>query len=201
MPILPQTRTARLVVAVTLTLSIVLLAMLGWRLFGGGPMPGAIQLGGPFSLTDQAGRTRTDRDFLGQPMLVFFGYTNCPGPCPTALTNMTLALNELGEAADKVTPVFVTVDPARDTVAVMHDYIANFHPRFVALTGPEADIRKLMRAYRVIGEPEGEPGNSGSYTVMHSTSIFLMDAEGRYVTRVSNEANPADIAAAIKPYL
>ena len=201
MPILPQTRTARLVVAVTLTLSIALLAMLGWRLFGEGPAPGGIQLGGPFSLTDQTGKARTDRDFLGQPMLVFFGYTNCPGPCPTALTNMTLALNELGGAADKVTPVFVTVDPARDTVPVMHDYIANFHPRFVALTGPEPDIRKLMRAYRVIGEPESGADSGGSYTVMHSTSIFLMDAEGRYVTRVPNEAKPADIAAAIKPYL
>ena len=175
--------------------------MLGWRLFGEGPAPGGIQLGGPFSLTDQTGKTRTDRDFLGRPMLVFFGYTNCPGPCPTALTNMTLALSELGAAADKVTPVFVTVDPARDTVAVMHDYIANFHPRFVALTGPEADIRKLMRAYRVIGEPESGADSGGNYTVMHSTSIFLMDAEGRYVTHVSNEANPADIAAAIRPYL
>jgi protein SCO1/2 len=201
MSLLPQTRIARLVVAVSLTLSIGLLALLGWRLFGESPRPGGIQLGGPFSLTDQNGQTRTDRDFRGQEMLVFFGYTNCPGPCPTALNNMSLALNELGAAADKVTPVFVTVDPARDTVAAMHDYIASFHPRFVALTGPEADIRKLMRAYRVIGEPENEPSADGSYTVMHSTSIFLMDAEGRYVTHVPSEAKPADIAAAIKPYL
>src|SRR5262245_60208099 len=198
MPILPQTTLARTVALATAILCIVILGWLGWRLFGEGTAPGSVAIGGPFALTDQFGKPRTDQDLRGQYMLVFFGYTNCPGPCPTALNNMTLALNELGAAAAKVTPVFISVDPARDSVQAMHDYIANFHPRFVALTGAQADIKKVMRAYRVIGEP----GGSGEgYTVMHSTSIFLMDGDGRYVTLIPSEAAPADIAAAIKPYL
>lgn len=196
MSALPKSTLARTVAAVTLVLSLAILGMLGWRLFG--EAPGGITVGGPFALTDQSGKPRSDRDFRGQHMLVFFGYTNCPGPCPTALNNMTLALNELGSTADKVTPIFITVDPSRDTVAAMRDYIANFHPRFVALTGPQPEIEKVMREYRVIGEPES--GGEG-YTVMHSTSIFLMDSEGRYLTHIPSEAAPADIAAAIRPYL
>jgi len=198
MSMLPQTTLARTVASVAAILCIVILGWLGWRLFGEGPAPGSVSIGGPFSLTDQFGKPRTDQDFRGRYMLVFFGYTNCPGPCPTALNNMTLALNELGATADKVTPVFISVDPARDSVQAMHDYIVNFHPRFVALTGPAADIKKVMRAYRVIGVPEG---SGEGYTVMHSTSIFLMDGDGRYVTLVPSEAAPADIAAAIRPYL
>jgi len=198
MSALPKTTLARTVVAVTLVLSLAILGMLGWRLFGEGGVPGGIAVGGPFALTDQSGKLRSDQDFRGQHMLVFFGYTNCPGPCPTALNNMTLALNELGNAADKVTPIFISVDPSRDTVAAMHDYIASFHPRFVALTGPQPEIEKVMREYRVIGEPEG---SGEGYTVMHSTSIFLMDGEGRYLTHIPSDAAPADIAAGIKRYL
>jgi protein SCO1/2 len=197
MPILPQTTLARTVASIAAILCVVILGWLGWRLLGEGP-PGAVAIGGPFALTDQFGKARSDQEFRGQYMLLFFGYTNCPGPCPTALSNMTLALNELGAASDKVTPIFISVDPARDSVQVMHDYIANFHPRFVALTGPQADIQKVMRAYRVIGEPEG---GGGEYTVMHSTSIFLMDGDGRYAALIPSEAATADIAAAIKPYL
>jgi protein SCO1/2 len=198
MSVLPQTRLARTVVAITAVLSLVILGFLGWRLFGETPAPAGAAVGGPFSLTDQFGNVRTDQDFRGEHMLVFFGYTNCPGPCPTALNNMTLALNELGSAADEVVPIFITVDPARDTVEALHAYIASFDPRFVALTGPDADIKKVMREYRVFGEAES---SGEGYTVMHSTSIFLMDGEGRYLTHIPSEAPPADIAAAIKPYL
>src|ERR1700752_3475733 len=101
MAVLPQTTLARTVASVTAILCVVILGWLGWRLFGEGIVPGAVAIGGPFGLTDQFGKPRTDQDFRGQFMLVFFGYTNCPGPCPTALNNMTLAMSELGAAADK----------------------------------------------------------------------------------------------------
>ena len=101
-----------------------------------------VRLGGSFSLIDQNGRRRSDGEFRGQLMLIYFGYTYCPDVCPTSVQIMTEALETLGENGNLVRPIFITVDPARDTVNVMREYAENFHPRLVALTGPENRYRR-----------------------------------------------------------
>jgi len=137
-------------------------------------------IGGPFALTDQNGVRRTDADFRGKLMLVYFGFTYCPDICPTDLQQMALAVDQLGPAGETVQPVFITVDPERDTVEHLKDYMALFHPRFVGLTGDAAAIRQAARAYRVYYE-KVERGDKADYTLDHSVFIYLMDRDGRYL--------------------
>ena len=137
-------------------------------------------IGGPFALTDQNGVHRTDTDFRGKLMLVYFGFTYCPDICPTDLQQMALAVDQLGPAGETVQPVFITVDPARDTVEHLKDYMALFHPRFVGLTGDAAAIRQAARAYRVYYE-KVEREDKSDYTLDHSVFIYLMDRDGRYL--------------------
>jgi len=137
-------------------------------------------IGGPFALTDQNGVRRTDADFRGKLMLVYFGFTYCPDICPTDLQQMALAVDQLGPAGGTVQPVFITVDPARDTVEHLKDYMALFHPRFVGLTGDAAAIRQAARAYRVYYE-KVEREDKSDYTLDHSAFIYLMDRDGRYL--------------------
>ena len=137
-------------------------------------------IGGPFALTDQNGVHRTDTDFRGKLMLVYFGFTYCPDICPTDLQQMALAVDQLGPAGGTVQPVFITVDPARDTVEHLKDYMALFHPRFVGLTGDAAAIRQAARAYRVYYE-KVEREDKSDYTLDHSVFIYLMDRDGRYL--------------------
>ena len=110
---------------------------------------GTALVGGPFSLTDQDGRKVTDKDFLGKYMLVFFGYTYCPDICPTELQVMSAALDNLGAKADDIQPIFITFDPQRDTPEVLKQYVTNFHPRLIALTGTPEEIAVAAKAYRV----------------------------------------------------
>ena len=137
-------------------------------------------IGGPFALTDQNGVRRTDADFRGKLMLVYFGFTYCPDICPTDLQQMALAVDQLGPAGGTVQPVFITVDPARDTVEHLKDYMALFHPRFVGLTGDAAAIRQAARAYRVYYE-KVEREDKSDYTLDHSAFIYLIDRDGRYL--------------------
>ena len=138
-------------------------------------LPGP-RIGGRFTLSTPDGREVSDRSFRGKWMLVYFGYTFCPDVCPTALSDMTLALQQLGPLADKVQPIFITVDPQRDTPRVMADYVGSFDPRFIALRGtPEqtAAAAKEYRAYyavRRLGDDE--------YAIDHSSFIYLMNPEG-----------------------
>jgi protein SCO1/2 len=140
---------------------------------------GTASIGGPFSLTDQNGHTVTDRDLLGKPAVVFFGFTYCPEVCPTTLTNLTAWLKTLGPDADKLNVVFITVDPARDTPKQLKAYLSAFDPRIRGLTGSEPAIAKVARAYRVYYQKV--PLAGGGYTVDHSSMIYLMDAAGRFV--------------------
>ena len=137
-------------------------------------------IGGSFALTDQNGVHRTDADFRGKLMLVYFGFTYCPDICPTDLQQMALAVDQLGPAGGTVQPVFITVDPARDTVEHLKDYMALFHPRFVGLTGDAAAIRQAARAYRVYYE-KVEREDKSDYTLDHSAFIYLIDRDGRYL--------------------
>ncbi len=154
-------------------------------------------IGGAFSLVDGAGKRVTDRDFRGRLMLVFFGYAHCPDVCPTELQNMADVLDKLGPDAAKVAPIFISVDPKRDTPAAIESYVKNFSPRIVGLTGEPAEVASAAKAYRVYFRKVGDEAN-GAYTVDHSAFVYLMDGEGHYVTHFLFNAEPTIIAEAIK---
>jgi len=137
-------------------------------------------VGGPFELVDQAGRTRTERDFRGQLLLVYFGFTYCPDICPTDLQAIGLAMDKLGKDAESVQPLFITVDPARDTPEHLADYAKLFHPRLVGLSGSADAIRKTADAYKVY-YAKVDLNRDGGYTIDHTAFIYLMDRDGNYL--------------------
>jgi protein SCO1/2 len=153
-----------------------------------------VTIGGPFRLTDQDDMVRTEKDFAGKYMLVFFGYTYCPDVCPTTLAVMADALEKIGPLADRVKPIFITVDPKRDTPEKIKSYLTSFGPRFVGLTGSTGDIAAVAKEYRVYYR-EHPPENGGEYTVDHSGVVYLMDPNGRFVANYSLETSPDILAA------
>jgi len=161
-----------------------------------GLLSGKASVGGPFELTDHTGRLRTDEDFRGKLVVLYFGYTSCPDVCPTELQAITLALDKLGAAADAVQPLFITVDPERDTPSRLSDFISSFDPRFVALTGTIPAIRKAALAYRVyFARPATAAAN---YPVDHTGFIYLLGADGRYFGFLPPGLAPDEIADAIR---
>jgi cytochrome oxidase Cu insertion factor (SCO1/SenC/PrrC family) len=139
-------------------------------------------VGGPFELIDHTGKPRTSSDFRGRLMLVYFGFSYCPDVCPTDLQAIGLALDELGADADRVQPLFITVDPERDTVQHLAEYVPMFHPRLIGLTGSAEAIRKAADAYKVYFARVDPPREDrGYYTVDHTAYIYLMDREGNYL--------------------
>jgi cytochrome oxidase Cu insertion factor (SCO1/SenC/PrrC family) len=157
-------------------------------------------IGGPFALIDHTGKPRTDAEFRGKLMLVYFGFTFCPDVCPTDLMTIGQAIDKLGAAGDAVQPLFVTVDPERDTPAHLADYVPSFHPRLIGLTGDGAQIREAARAYRVY-YAKVAVGAAAEYTVDHSAFIYLMDRDGKYLGFFP-PGTPADrMAAVIKAQL
>lgn len=141
--------------------------------------PATVTVGGPFTLTDTEGRQVTDRTYRGKWMLVYFGYTFCPDVCPTELQAVANALDALGPEADRIAPLFITIDPARDTQKAMADYVKLFSPRLIGLTGSEADIAKVAREYRVY-YAKVQPKNQGDYLMDHSSFLYLMGPDGRF---------------------
>lgn len=164
---------------------------------------GKALIGGPFKLTDQTGKKRSDSEFRGRLMLVFFGYTHCPDVCPTDLQTMSDALDLLGAAGKKVQPIFITVDPARDTVAQLKDYAGNFHPRLLALTGTPREIAAVAKEYRVyyarVRQSRGSDGLD--YFMDHSSLTYLMGPDGSYITHFRHGISPKNMAKAIKKHL
>ena len=138
-------------------------------------------VGGPFELTDHSGRLRTERDFRGQLMLVYFGFTYCPDICPTDLQAIGQALDKLGRDGERVQPLFVTVDPERDTAQHLADYVPLFHPRLIGLTGSLDAVRRAADAYKVYFAKVPVGKESGDYTVDHTAFIYLMDRDGNYL--------------------
>ncbi|WP_246801283.1 SCO family protein [Bradyrhizobium genosp. L] len=136
-------------------------------------------VGGPFALIDQAGHQRTDRDFRGKLMLVYFGFTYCPDVCPTDLQAIGLALDKLGRDGDDVQPIFITVDPERDTAQHLAEYVPMFHKRLIGLTGSAAAIQNVADAYKVYYARV--PLKDADYTVDHTAYIYLMDRDGNYL--------------------
>ncbi len=165
---------------------------------------GTIQVGGPFELIDQTGERRSDEDYRGRYMLVYFGFTYCPDICPTSLLIMSHALQLLSdrapEVAEQVVPVFVTVDPERDTVEVLAAYAPSFHPDLVALTGTPEQIAAAAKAYRVY-YAKVEDASSGTYLVDHISFIYLMGPDGAYVTHFSHLAQSEDIAEGLERHI
>jgi protein SCO1/2 len=142
-------------------------------------MWGKEPIGGPFDLIDHTGRRRTDADFRGKLLLVYFGFTYCPDVCPTDLLAIGQALDQLGADGETVQPLFITVDPGRDTPEHLANYVPLFHPRLIGLTGDAPAIAKAADAYRVYFAKVALPG--GEYTVDHSSFIYLMDRKGGYI--------------------
>jgi protein SCO1/2 len=156
-------------------------------------------IGGPFKLTDQNGQTVTDQDLKGRPFLVFFGFTHCPDVCPTTLFEVSQIFRALGPDADKVRALFITVDPERDTPALMKDYLSSFDPHMAGLTGDPAAVAAVAKAYRVYYKKV--PLDQGGYTMDHTAIIYLMDKEGRFVAPFSLKRTTEAAAADLRKYL
>jgi cytochrome oxidase Cu insertion factor (SCO1/SenC/PrrC family) len=155
---------------------------------------GQALVGGPFTLTDQTGKRVTDQDFRGKFMLVFFGFTNCPDVCPTALQVMAAALDKLGPNAERITPVLISIDPQHDTPALLAAYVASFHPRLVGLTGSQAEIDAVAKAYRVYVKKVPDPKSTAGYTMDHSSIIYVMGMDGSYRTHFTHATSPETMA-------
>lgn len=162
--------------------------------------PFPVQLGGPFDLIDHFGERRTDRDFLGRYLLVFFGYANCPGICSAALPSMAAAVDALGDAADKVQPVLITVDPEWDTPQEMRRVLSELHPRLLGLTGEKEDLSAVREAYQVEVAKVGDD-IFGKPIYSHGGFVYLMGPDGRLETVIPPILSPAQMATIIRSYL
>lgn len=155
-------------------------------------------VGGPFRLVDHMGKPRSDADFHGKLVLLYFGFTYCPDLCPTDLASMGVLVDKLGKAGESVQPLFVTLDPERDTAERLASYVTFFHPRLIGLTGDEASIAKAASAYKVY---YAKVPTEHSYTVDHSGYIYLLDRAGRYLGFFPPGTPPEQMADVIRPLL
>jgi len=194
----------RLYQAVLLAVTgIVIAAVAAFVLYGGGnDGKGIASIGGPFALVDHKGQQRTDEDFRGKYMLIYFGYIYCPDVCPTALQVMTQAVGLLApETQKKITPIFITIDPERDTVKQLNAYVDNFHPSMVGLTGTAEQIAKTARAYRVYyGRAKSTKKETTDYLMDHSSIVFLINPDGKYVTHFTHATPPEKMAEKLKKF-
>jgi len=158
--------------------------------------PAIADIGGPFALIDHRGQPVTERDYLGKPMLVFFGFTHCPDVCPTTLFELTNRLKELGPDADRLNILFITVDPERDTPQELALYLSSFDRRITGLSGPPEAV---MTAYRAIARKV--PLTDGGYTMDHTATIYMMDASGRLVGTTNHQEPDATMRAKLKRLL
>ena len=163
-------------------------------------MPVTADIGGPFSLTDQDARTVTEADMTGKPFLVFFGFTHCPEVCPTTLFQVSQVMQKLGPDADKMRVLFITLDPERDTAAVLKDYMSNFDPHMTGLRGDSDAVAKVAKNYRVIWRKV--PLEGGDYTLDHTAIVYLMGKDGRFISRFDLSKRSVEAAAAdLRKYL
>ena len=163
-------------------------------------MYGRGTVGGPFTLTDPTGRQRGDAEFRGRLMIVYFGYTFCPDVCPADLMTISQALDQLGPAADGIQPVFITIDPERDTTKVLREYVAAFHKSFVGLTGSPEEIREVANAYKAFYAkvPSERPGE---YAIDHTGVIYLMGRDGQYLGFMPPQTSPERLTEILRQNL
>ena len=156
-------------------------------------------VGGPFHLEDQNGKAVSDEDMKGKPFLVFFGFTHCPDICPTTLFDISQLMHALGPDAERTGALFITVDPERDTPAVLKDYLSNFDPHLRGLTGDQAAINAATKAYRVYAKKV--PLENGDYTMDHTAVVYLMDKDGHFVAPFDTKRSPEAEANDLRRYL
>jgi protein SCO1/2 len=156
-------------------------------------------VGGAFTLVGSDGRPVTDQAFRGKLLLVYFGYTYCPDVCPTTLNNIAQALVQLGPQAGAVEPVFISVDPKRDTPQAIGQYVKSFDPRIIGLTGTAAQIAAVAKEYHVYYAPQ--PAQNGDYLVDHSSLVYLMDRDGKFLKVFASGLSGVEMADAIKPFI
>ena len=194
---------ARLIRALPLAAMIALAGCGGGGTVSEPPLAGA-KIGGPFALTDQDGKTVRDSDFAGRYRLIYFGYSFCPDVCPVDLQNIAKAYSlfekENPQAAAKLQPIFITVDPARDTPAVLKDYVAAFHPRLIGLTGSEAQIAAVAKEYAIFYRKAGAAG-AADYLVDHARQATLFGPEGEPMALLPQEESPEAIVAVLKQWV
>jgi protein SCO1 len=168
---------------------------------GRGPVPitQPSAIGGPFRLVDQSGETVTEEALKGRPSLVFFGFTHCPDICPTTLFDVSEVYKALGNDGDKVNAFFVSVDPERDTPAILKEYLSSFDPRLRGLTGDPAAVAAMEKVYRVYSKKI--PLDAGGYTMDHTALVYLIDKDGRFVAPFNLKRRPEESAAELKRYL
>ncbi len=162
-------------------------------------MYGRGTVGGPFTLTDQNGHRRSDSEFRGKLMIVYFGYTLCPDVCPADLMAITQALDALGPSADGIQPIFVTVDPERDT-KLLAEYVSAFHKSLIGLTGTPEEVRKVANAYKAFYTKV--PGTrDGEYAIDHAGVIYLMGRGGEYLGFMPPQTGPEKLTEILRKYL
>ncbi len=190
-------------------IALLVLVALGWRLSvepGAGirsaKVAGTTAIGGAFTLVDHNGRTVTEADFRGRFTLVYFGYTYCPDVCPTALTAISEALEILGPDGDGIVPVFVTVDPGRDTPEQLSMYVRHFHPRLVGLTGTAKQVAAAAKAYQVYyAKARGEGTDADDYLMDHTSITYLMGPDGAFRVHFANGTDAESMARRIREFL
>jgi cytochrome oxidase Cu insertion factor (SCO1/SenC/PrrC family) len=174
-------------------------ALLSTKPLNGGS--GVALVGGSFTMVNQKGETVTDKTFLGKPMLLFFGFTYCPDICPTELQVMAAALDELGAAGADIQPIFVTVDPERDSPDIMANYVGNFGPRFTGLTGSATQVAEMAGTYRVFYAKQDNPKDPKNYLMDHSAIIYLMGPDGKFLKHFSYSTDAKALAGGLKQAL
>ena len=161
---------------------------------------GTEAFGGPYNLTNHLGERVTEKDLDGQYKLIYFGFTYCPAICPTELAKMTEALDILGDEGEQIQPVFITIDPERDTVDVMKDYVSLFHPRLVGYTGTPEEIERVKKAYKVYSAKVNDP-NMSEYTVDHSSYIYFIGPNEELYSLFRTDDTAQDMASTIHQWL
>lgn len=157
-------------------------------------------IGGPFTLRDQEGRARSLDEFRGSLVLLYFGYMHCPDVCPTDLQEIGAAIDALGTQGDRVTPIFITIDPERDTSQALASYVPSFHPRLLGLTGELEDIRRIATSYKVSFKKVDDP-RSTQYVMDHSAFIYLLGADGKYLGFFPPGTKSDRILEVVRPHL
>lgn len=163
-------------------------------------IPPGSTIGGPFQLVNQDGAAVTDASYKGKYLLIYFGYTYCPDVCPTGLQSMAHALDQLGAEVSKVQPLYITIDPARDTPSKIKEYIGSFHPQIVGLTGTPEQIAAVAKAYQVYYAKSAQVDEQ-DYLMDHSSRIYLMDPNGKLVATFPQEVDPAIIVKTLQENL
>jgi len=180
-----------------------------WSWIAGGDRPAGApgaglrteaDIGGPFTLTDHHGKPVTDKTYRGQYLMIYFGYGYCPDVCPTELANMANAMDLLGGKAAQVTPLFITVDPERDTAQFLADYVVAFHPRLVGLTGTPAQIAMVAKEYKVY-YAKSRKSAGADYLMDHTSFVYLMGPDGNFLTMFRGQTNPKAIAETVERFM